>query len=396
MALSQHERLERACAELTPPFACVDLDAFDANGGDLVRRAAGTSLRLATKSVRCRALQRRVLDGTPGFRGVLTLTLTEALWLAGHGFDDLVVGYPTADRAALARLVSVQAPITVMTDAIEHLDLIAATGATAERPVRVCIELDAGLRLLRGRVRIGAKRSPLHEPGELAAFAAEVLRRPELRLVGVMAYESQIAGVGDSPPGRRLGATLIRAMQAASARELRERRAAAVARVEELAGPLEFVNGGGTGSVESSAREAAVTEVAAGSGLFAPTLFDGYRAFTPRPAAFFAIPIVRRPSPGIVTALGGGYVASGAPGRDRLPQPVHPPGLRLDPREGAGEAQTPLVGTAAGKLRIGDRVWMRHAKAGELCERFTSLFLVRGERIVDEVPTYRGEGCCFL
>ncbi|MCW3017650.1 MAG: hypothetical protein JWO02_4742 [Solirubrobacterales bacterium] len=396
MTLAQHERLERACAELTPPFACVDLDAFDANAADLVRRAAGTPLRLASKSVRCRALQRRVLDGPPGFRGTLALTLPEALWLADHGFDDLVVGYPTADRPALARLVGEGAPVTLMVDAVQQLDLIAAAGATAVAPVRVCIELDAGLRLFGGRVRIGAKRSPLHDPDALAAFAAEVLRRPELRLVGVMAYESQIAGVGDAPRARPVGGALIRAMQAASARELRARRAAAVARVLELAGSLEFVNAGGTGSIERSASEPAVTEVAAGSGLLAPALFDRYRGFAPTPAAFFAIPVVRRPGPGVATALGGGYVASGPPARDRLPEPVYPPGLRLDPREGAGEAQTPLLGPAADALRVGDRVWMRHAKAGELGERFSSLFLVSGERIVEEVATYRGEGCCFL
>jgi D-serine deaminase-like pyridoxal phosphate-dependent protein len=396
MRLSQHERLERACAELTPPFACVDLDAFDANAADLVRRANGTPLRLASKSVRCRALQRRVLDGPPGFRGILALTLPEALWLAGHGFDDLVVGYPSSDRRALERLVREGARVTLMVDSAEHLDLIAAAGASAQRPVRVCLELDAGLHLLGGRVRIGARRSPLHEPDALAALAADVLRRPELRLVGIMAYESQIAGVGDAPPGKRIGAAVIRTMQATSARELRARRAEAVARVQAIAGPLEFVNAGGTGSVERSASEPAVTEVAAGSGLFAPALFDRYRSFAPTPAAFFAIPVVRRPSPGVATALGGGYVASGAPARDRLPEPVYPPGLRLDPREGAGEAQTPLLGPAADSLRVGDRVWMRHAKAGELCERFSSLFLVSGERILEEVPTYRGEGRCFL
>jgi D-serine deaminase-like pyridoxal phosphate-dependent protein len=396
MTVDQHARLERACEQLTPPFACVDLDAFDANAADLVRRAGGKPLRLASKSVRCRALQRRVLDGPPGFRGILALTLPEALWLAGQSFDDLVVGYPSADRRALECLVRDGAPVTVMVDSTDHLDLIAAAGASAQRPVRVCLELDAGLHLLGGRVRIGAQRSPLHEPAALAAFASEVLRRPELRLAGIMAYESQIAGVGDRPPGKRLGAAVIRAMQAASARELRARRAEAVARVETLAGKLEFVNGGGTGSVESSAGEPVVTEVAAGSGLFAPALFDTYRRFTPTPAAFFAIPVVRRPSAEVATALGGGYVASGAPGRDRLPEPVYPRGLRLDQREAAGEAQTPLLGRAAQTLRVGDRVWLRHAKAGELCERFASLFLVSGDRIVDEVPTYRGEGCCFL
>jgi D-serine deaminase-like pyridoxal phosphate-dependent protein len=58
--------------------------------------------------------------------------------------------------------------------------------------------------------------------------------------------------------------------------------------------------------------------------------------------------------------------------------------------------QTPVLGTAAAQLLVGDRVYFRHAKAGELCERFETLHLVAGDRVVDEVPTYRGEGRCFL
>jgi D-serine deaminase-like pyridoxal phosphate-dependent protein len=139
-----------------------------------------------------------------------------------------------------------------------------------------------------------------------------------------------------------------------------------------------------------------VTELTAGSGLFAPTLFDRYSAFTLLPAAMFALPVVRRPGPRTVTLLGGGYHASGAAGRDRLPEPHLPPGLRLDPQEGAGEVQTPVTGESAASLRVGDNVYLRHAKAGELCEHFETLHLVAGGEIVDEVPTYRGEGRCFL
>ena len=54
------------------------------------------------------------------------------------------------------------------------------------------------------------------------------------------------------------------------------------------------------------------------------------------------------------------------------------------------------MGTAARSLSIGDRVYLRHAKAGELCERFDALHLVEGGEIVDVVPTYRGEGKAFL
>jgi D-serine deaminase-like pyridoxal phosphate-dependent protein len=216
-----------------------------------------------------------------------------------------------------------------------------------------------------------------------------------------MVYEAQIAGVGDTPPGRPLRARAIRAVQALSARELAQRRAAIVAAVAEVlsaagAAPLEFVNGGGTGSLELTAAAPGVTEVTAGSGLYGPTLFDAYRAFTPRPAAVFALPVVRRPGHGVVTALGGGYLASGPADPARLPRPHLPLGLRLDRQEGAGEVQTPLLGAAADGLAIGDRVYFRHAKAGELCERFNSLHLLEGERIVEAVPTYRGEGQCFL
>ncbi|HEV7918726.1 MAG TPA: amino acid deaminase/aldolase, partial [Solirubrobacterales bacterium] len=219
--------------------------------------------------------------------------------------------------------------------------------------------------------------------------------RPEFALAGMMLYEGQIAGVGDEIAGSRVKSEVIKRMQRASAAELAERRAAMVEAVSEVTA-LEFVNGGGTGSLHLTAQEPAVTELAAGSGFYAPTLFDAYSSFDLEPAAIFALPIARKPARGIATALGGGYIASGPPGKERLPAPYLPPGLKLDGFEGAGEVQTPLHGAPARDLRVGDRVYFRHAKAGELCERFNSLLLVSGDEIVDEVPTYRGEGKSFL
>jgi len=399
-----YARLERATAGLEAPFALVDLDALWANADDLVRRAAPKPIRLASKSVRCRALQERVL-ARDGFKGTLAFTLPEALWLASHGAEDLLVAYPTADRHALRELAELgderpKVRVTVMVDSVEQLDLIDRATNRSEidgrgAPLCVCIDVDAGWWPFRGRLRIGVKRSPVHTPEQAAALARAIRARDGLRLVGIMAYEAQLAGLGDAPPGRPLRAGAIRAVQALSAHELAGRRAAVVAAVEEVA-PLEFVNGGGTGSLELTGAEAAITEVTAGSGLYGPTLFDAYRAFRPRPAALFALPVVRRPRPGIVTALGGGYLASGPSDAARLPRPHLPTGLRLDHQERAGEVQTPLLGPSADTLAIGDRVYFRHAKAGELCEHFAGLHLLEGERIVDEVPTYRGEGQCFL
>jgi D-serine deaminase-like pyridoxal phosphate-dependent protein len=393
------ERFDRATADLEPPFALIDLDALWDNAARLVDRAKGKPIRLASKSVRCRALQERVLSSA-GFRGTLAFTLPEALWLESHGFDDLLVAYPTVNGDALRELTRrmqkhPDLKLSIMVDSVEQLDFIdSLTGPRAE-PIRVCLDVDAGWWVFGGRVKIGAKRSPLHTPPQAVELAREVIERDGYRLVGLMAYEAQIAGVGDAPPKKPLRALAIRGMQALSARELANRRAEVVHAVREVA-PLEFVNGGGTGSVERTTGEEVVTEVAAGSGLFAPTLFDAYRAFTPRPAALFALPVVRRPSASVVTVLGGGYLASGAADESRLPRPYLPEGLRLDREEGAGEVQTPLLGAPAKSLRVGDRVYFRHAKAGELCERFDRLYLIAADQVVDEVPTYRGEGRCFL
>ncbi|MDH6127030.1 alanine racemase [Kitasatospora sp. GP82] len=395
-AASDRARYDRVTAHLDAPLAIVDLAAFDANAADLVRRAGGKPIRVASKSVRCRALVERVL-AVEGFAGIMSFTLAESIWLARSGFEDVLLAYPSAERANFGLLTAdpkLAAAVTVVLDDPAQLDLIDAAREGTEE-VRVCLELDTALHLLGGRVRIGARRSPLRTPEALGAFAELVQRRPGFRVVGLMAYEGHVAGVGDRIPGRPLRSRAIQLMQAKARTELAERRAAAVRRLRQVA-ELEFVNGGGTGSVESTVAERAVTEVAAGSGLYLPRLFDNYRSFQGRPAVLFAQPVVRRPGVGVVTVLGGGYPASGAAGADRSPVPYLPEGLGYDPQEGAGEVQTPLLGSAADDLLIGDRVWFRHAKAGELCERFPELHLIEGDRVVRTVPTYRGEGHTFL
>jgi len=395
-----HGELEAIFEEVEAPFAFVDLDAMWANADAMLARAAGKPIRVASKSLRCRGAIERILARDERFRGLMTFTLPETLWLVEQGFENLLLAYPTADAGALREMAlrsaasPEKAPI-VMVDCVEHLDAIESVLGADAAPVRVCIDLDAGWWAMGGRLKVGPKRSPVHTVAQAVELAGEIVRRPQVELAALMSYEGQIAGVGDQPPGRRLRGVAIRAMQKRSAAELAERRAAVVAAIRELT-ELPIVNGGGTGSLEQTGAEEAVTEVTAGSGFYAPTLFDSYSRFSLTPAAGFALPIVRKPAAGIATALGGGYLASGGGDPARLPSPWLPAGLKLDAEEGAGEVQTPLSGDPARELRIGDRVYMRHAKAGELCERFDALHLVEGNEIVDVVPTYRGEGRTFL
>lgn len=402
--------LAEATEGLTTPYAVIDLDAFDANAADMTERARGLPIRIASKSLRCRTLIDRALAGVtasastdssstdssstvratsdhagPGFRGVLAYSLREAIWLARHGHADVVVGYPTVDLGALTELgqdPELAAAVTVMIDSRAHLDMI--DRAAPVQPLRVAVDVDASLRI--GPVHLGVRRSPIHTPAQAADLAQQIARRDTVRLVGLMLYDAQIAGLPDS-------SAAVRAVKQASEAELAKRRAAVLAAVSPYA-ELEFVNGGGTGSLHLASVDGQLTELAGGSGLYGPTLFDGYRAFTPDPAMYFVTSVVRRPSAMHATVFGGGYVASGPPGWSRVPTPVWPRRLTLVKTEGAGEVQTPLAGRA-GRLQIGDRAWFRHAKAGEACERFDEIHLVSQGRLVDTVPTYRGEGRNF-
>lgn len=395
-----HERYERVFADVEAPFAFVDLDAMWANADAMLERSAGKNVRVASKSVRCRALLEAILARDERFRGLMTYTLPETLWLAEQGFEDLLLAYPTADLGALEELALRSAagpdgaPI-VMVDCVRHLEMIESVLGKGAPPLRACIDVDASWWWLGGRVKIGPKRSPIHSVEQAVELAREIERRPQIELDALMAYEGQISGVGDLPPGQRLRGAAIRFMQKRSASEIAERRGAIVAALSEFV-ELEIVNGGGTGSLEFTAAEEAVSEVTAGSGFYAPVSFDHYSRFSLTPAAAFALPVTRKPSEWVATALGGGYLASGPGNPGRLPAPWLPEGLRFDEEEGAGEVQTPLLGRPAADLDVGDRVYLRHAKAGELCERFDTLLLVEGDAIVDEVPTYRGDGKSFL
>lgn len=375
---------DQATAGLAAPLAIVDLDAFDRNARSLVHRAAGKPIRLASKSMRCSDLMARALS-EPGFSGIMGFSVPEAIWLVGEGFTDVFVAYPSVDLAALQQVRAEEQlarEITVTIDSVEHVELYASLAGPY--PLRVAIDVDASLRI--GKVHLGVRRSPIRTPEDASRVARAALDAG-LLVEGLMFYDAQIAGVPDT-------SVAVRLMKRRSHAQLMERRAGIVAAVSAVA-PLRFVNGGGTGSLHVTTADDCVTELAAGSGLYGPALFDRYDDFTAQPAMAFALPVVRRPAPGMVTLFSGGYIASGPVGASRVPTIHSPQGLSFVGAEGAGEVQTPVTGAAADGLRIGDRVWLRHAKAGEACERFGELHLIRGTELIATVPTYRGEGRCF-
>lgn len=387
--------LRHALRGVESPTAVLDLDAFDANVTALAQRAQGLPIRVASKSLRTPAAIDRAL-AHPGYSGVFAYSLPEALALHARGVRDILVGYPTVDRGSLTQLFAEAGAtqnITLMVDCPTHLDIIDSARSAAAQAVRVCLDIDASYRfgegVLGSRIHIGARRSPIRDSASAVDLAAHVIARPETSLVGLMSYEGQIAGTADA--GSTAKQAMVRAMQKRSIAELRVRRRGVIDAVRELA-ELEFVNGGGTGSFESSAAEGTLTELAAGSGLFSPGLFDGYTHFQHEPAAYFVTPVVRRPGPGWVTVFKGGFIASGVPGTGRVPTIAWPQGLNYSSLEGAGEVQTPLTGPGTEDLRIGDLVWFRHAKAGELAEHFNEFLVVSGSQVVDTWSTYRGQG----
>lgn len=379
------------------PFAFLDLDLLQDNIQLTLARAKDKKIRLATKSLRSVSVIRRILAASPQFQGLMCFTAREAIYLASLGFTDLLVGYPCygeRDIEEVAQAVASGASITLMVDSIAHIERVNAVAERIGTKIPLCLDIDMSLPL--PGLRFGVWRSPLRTASDTRPIIERIQASKGVHLDGIMGYEAQIAGVGDNFSGQALKNRLVRMLKDRSAGEVARRRAEVVALARSLGRELRFVNGGGTGSMRTTGAEAVVTEITVGSGFYGPGLFDHYQEFHYQPAAAYAVEIIRRPADGVYTCLGGGYIASGAVGPEKAPVVYLPAGARLDSNEGAGEVQTPIHYSGPERLGLGDPVFLRHSKAGELCERFTQLLLVSNGAVVDTVTTYRGDGLCFL
>lgn len=384
--------------ENTPkPFAFVDFDLLDENIERIVSAASHKNIRIATKSIRSVYIIKYIMKKHELFQGVMCFTANEAIYLLNEGIEDILIGYPIWDFEAVAKICQLNQEgkmITLMIDSVEHVQHLNKIAQSFNITLPLCLDIDMSLDV--PGLHFGVWRSPVRSVEDAKVVVEEIMSSSSVSLVGVMGYEAQIAGVGDHYPKRTAKNNIITLLKKQSIKRLAEKRAATIQMIQSFGITLHFVNGGGTGSLHSTTNESVVTEVTVGSGFFSPGLFDNYRDFQYKPAAGFAIEIVRKPDAHLFTCAGGGYIASGAVGTDKLPKPYLPENAQLLSLEGAGEVQTPIVYRGNTTLMLGDPIFLRHAKAGELCERFNYLYCVSNGEIVNKVTTYRGDAQCFL
>lgn len=388
-------RLDRAFSDLERPFAWLDLDALDKNIRTVQEACGGKQIRIATKSIRSVEVLRYVQKNLANVVGFMTFTAAETIFLLQQQFDDLLLGYPVMEEAAIRRLlhfVKDGKSVTFMVDRPEHIQLLAKLGLEIGVRVQVCIDINVSndFKVL----YFGTKRSSLYSLETLTPFLQEIQKTSAIEIVGAMGYEAQIAGVGNRPANALKG-KVIEAMQVQAKKQVTQFRRLAIAHIKAYFPNLRFVNGGGSGSMLYTNQQKEVTEITVGSAFYAPALFDQFTHLQLEKAAGFALSVTRKPEKNIVVCHGGGYTASGAIGLDRLPVFYEPSNFAYLSLEGAGEVQTPIK--VKGKhINIGDTIYFRHAKAGELCERFQVLHGIREDKYMGPYTTYRGDGQCFL
>ncbi len=397
----EYEKYKEIFSGYRYPLAFVDLNRFDDNIAYVAatQKKTGKSIRIASKSIRCLDLIKRVFTkGKDAYQGILSFTMEEAGFLIDNGLDDIIVAYPSIQQSDIDIFVDKTkqgATLSLMVDCPTHLKALSQAGEKAGVILNVCLDIDMSYKPF--GAHIGVRRSPVHSVEQAVLLAKASQKMAGININSVMGYEAQIASVNDDYPGQSIKNTLLRFVKKRSVKELTKRREKIIKALEYEGLDLKIVNGGGSGSLVSTGLDKSVTEVTAGSAFFAPALFRYFNEVKFTPAAFFGLQVARIPTKGVVTCQGGGYVASGEVTTSRLPWPVMPKGLKYISMEGAGEVQTPLIiPKHASEIKLCDPVFFQHAKAGELCERFNKLYLVENNQVIKSVPTYRGQGNAFL
>ncbi len=398
----EYEKLKELVKNEPLPAMIVDLDCLDENISRISEMVsiAGKKIRIASKSIRVPWLLEYIMKkGGPHFQGIMCYSVPEAAFLATQGFDDLLVAYPTVGEADLELFYSLTQDglnISLMADSVGQLEEIEKKwqqNEIAHTKARICIDVDmswkpAGLHL-------GVYRSSIRSLSDFQKVFKKLQESENLKFAGVMGYEAQVAGLGDKSPFSPLLNPVKKVIKSKSVKEVFAKRKAIHDFLKAENVKPEIFNGGGTGSLKSTLEESWLTEVTAGSGFLQSHLFDYYQTNKNNPAFCFGLQVSRISQQGIVTCKSGGFVASGDAAPDKWPVPFLPKGIKMIKNEGFGEVQTPVQLPQNLDVKLGDPLFFRPAKAGEIAERFNEYILFRDNKIVEKVPTYRGLGHCF-
>ncbi|MEK6554906.1 MAG: hypothetical protein AABZ31_06690, partial [Bdellovibrionota bacterium] len=280
------------------PAAFADLAAFDQN----LRRVAetvkqnGFPIRVATKSIRVPALIKRALDFGGPYKGLMCYSAYEAAFLAQQGFDDFLIAYPTLHTGEIKALLDLHVSgkkVYLVVDDIRHLQaldsaitLYAMAMQPSWRPFEVLAEIDLSVRI--SSLVLGVRRSPLRSIEQIINFVGQVQKFKSLKFKGFMAYEAQVAGLGDNNPFKKMMNIAIRPFRKWSMHKIIQKRKALLEACQHKNIKIELFNGGGTGSTLMHGAEVGVlTELTVGSGFLCSHLFDYYTNFQPEPSGFF-------------------------------------------------------------------------------------------------------------
>jgi len=406
------------------PSAWLDMDALDHNITLVNQKTKSVQLRLATKSIRSIDVLHYIKDKSPNFIGLMSYAADESVYLLENGFDNILCAYPTLDMASVAATFDYTkqgATMIWMVDRPEHVDVLNEVGKIHDVVIDVCLDINMSMPL--PKLYFGTKRSALMTIKDVKKLLKHIKKCRHINVSAAMGYEAQIAGLPEHLPGKALLSPAIRLLKSRSQRQVSKRRRSIVEYLNKQGYTLKLVNGGGSGSMDFTSSQPEVSEITVGSAYYKPAYFDYMDSMHEfQPAAGFVLPVTRQPEKNVITCHSGGFIASGATGADKAPVIHYPEYLSLLNDEGFGEVQTPMAISKTRKngntprFSIGDVVWCRHAKAGELCEHFNELICYRhsaqsttdgfarseGTRPIINIKTknqvmttYRGEGKCF-
>lgn len=397
------------------PSAWLDMDALDHNITLVNQKTKAVQLRLATKSIRSIDVLHYIKDKSPNFIGLMSYAADESVYLLENGFDNILCAYPTLDAKSVAATFDFTkqgATMIWMIDRPEHVDVLNEVAKAHDVNIDICLDINMSMAL--PKLYFGTKRSALMSIKDVKKLLKHIKKYPNIKVSAAMGYEAQIAGLPEHLPGKTVLSPAIRLLKSRSQKQVSKRRRSIVAYLDKQSYTLKLVNGSGSGSgsMDFTSSQPEVSEITVGSAYYKPAYFDYMDSMHEfQPAAGFVLPVTRQPEKGVITCHSGGFIASGATGADKAPVIHYPKHLSLLNDEGFGEVQTPMAIGKTGnndempRLNIGDMVWCRHAKAGELCEHFNELICYRQsgqptvaankEQKQQTMITYRGERKCF-